>query len=286
VVPYHVMHKLARIFGLDLVPCLMNKKRITAIWVYPIKSLGGVPMKSARVMPKGLEWDRRWMLVDENNQFMTQRVFPTMALFKLAVNSEHLSVSFNHDLLQVPLQHEIGNMFEASVWNDKVMVGEVSKVFSDWFSARLGVSCRLVSFPEINPRPVDPNFAVNEDQVSLADAYPFLIIGEASLRDLNSRLDEPVPMNRFRPNLVFSGGEPYEEDRWKNLRVGINRFRGAKPCARCALTTVNQETAIKGTEPLATLSKYRKEGNKVLFGENLIALDYKEIAINDEIILD
>ena len=117
-------------------------------------------------------------------------------------------------------------------------------------------------------------------------AYPVLIIGQSSLDDLNQRMKEPLPMNRFRPNIVFTGGEPYEEDGWKNFRIGQNRFVGVKPCSRCVLTTVNQDTGKKGIEPLATLSTYRMRNNKVYFGQNLIPLDHNEIAEGDEIVLE
>jgi hypothetical protein len=147
------------------------------------------------------------------------------------------------------------------------------------------MACRLVYFPEENSRPVDPRYKVNGEQVSLADAYPFLIIGQSSFEDLNSKLQEPVPMNRFRPNFVFTGGKPFEEDTWRNFSIGSTRFVGVKPCDRCVLTTVNQETGQKGVEPLKTLTSYRKRDNKVYFGQNLVALDHKRIQIGDLITL-
>ncbi len=164
------------------------------------------------------------------------------------------------------------------IWDDTVTAREVSARHSAWFSERLGMACKLVFFPEENIRPVDPRYKVNNEHVSLADAYPLLIIGQSSLDDLNTRLESPVPMDRFRPNLVFSGGEPFEEDTWREFTVGTNRFVGVKPCARCVLTTVNQETAERGAEPLRTLATYRKRDNKILFGQNLVSLDVQEIS--------
>jgi uncharacterized protein len=264
----------------------MSTRQISEIWVYPIKSLGGISMTTAQVLPKGLAYDRRWMLVDASNQFMTQRLVPAMALFRLEIEHDALRVSYQGDAIEFPVEHQHGASFSATIWDDTVMVNEVHEEWSSWFSDKLGMSCKLVSFPEDNARSVDPNFKIGDDHVSLADAYPVLVIGQRSLDDLNTRLSEPVPMNRFRPNLVFTGGEPYEEDGWKNFKVGKNRFAGVKPCARCAVPTVNQATGEKGTEPLATLSKYRKIGNKVLFGQNLIALNYDEVRVGDEIILE
>jgi len=264
---------------------------LSEIWIYPIKSLGGIRMKSARVFEKGLQYDRRWMLIDRNNDFMTQRIYPKMALFKLQIQSRWLlgstfKITHSNDSISLSLNHSlIGKPIKAIVWDDTVEVYEVNREYSIWFSNRLGIECKLVSFPENNARPVDQHYQINREQVSLADAYPLLIIGEQSLADLNSRLADPVPMNRFRPNLVVSGSQPYEEDGWRNFLVGKNKFAAVKPCARCVLTTVNQDTGEKGMEPLATLSKYRKKDNKVLFGQNLIAIDHGKIYEGDEIIL-
>jgi uncharacterized protein len=267
----------------------MKELRLSEIWIYPVKSLGGIRLTSAKVMEKGLLHDRRWMLVDEQGTFMTQRIYPQMALFRTSINddtisvtrinpvNDHASVSFS--LTTPPL----GKQLNTRVWDDEVVVTEVSEKLSQWFTTHLGIPCRLVSFPEKNPRPVNPRYSVNNEQVGLADAYPFLIIGQSSLNDLNARLQEPLPMNRFRPNFVFTGGDPFEEDNWKSFTIGKNRFAAVKPCDRCVLTTVNQDTAEKGAEPLLTLSKYRKRDNKIYFGQNLVALDHTEVSVGDRI---
>ncbi|HEY0742608.1 MAG TPA: MOSC N-terminal beta barrel domain-containing protein [Chryseosolibacter sp.] len=266
----------------------MNELTLTEIWIYPVKSLGGIPLTSAKVMAKGLEFDRRWMLIDENNIFMTQRIYTQMAMFKLNLLGRNItvvkknattnsSISFSAD------SPPIGEKIRAKIWDDEVDVFEIDQKLSEWFSEHLGMSCRLVNFPERNPRAVDPKYKVNDDHVNLADAYPFLLIGQSSLDDLNSRLKEPVPMNRFRPNFVFTGAQPFDEDTWREFKIGSLRFVGVKPCARCVLTTVNQDTAKKGIEPLATLSKYRKRDTKVLFGQNLIGLDTGIVKVGDKI---
>ncbi len=265
----------------------MSERRLSEIWIYPIKSLGGIRLKSSKVFEKGLQHDRRWMLMDEDNEFMTQRIYPRMALFKLSMGNDHFSIKYNLDSIILPFNHSfIDQLIKAKIWDDEVDVYEVSTDFSQWFSDRLQIKCKLVSFPETNARPVDEKYQINYEHVSLADAYPFLIIGEQSLADLNSRLKEPLPMNRFRPNFVFSGGQPFEEDTWKTFSIGKNKFAGVKQCARCVLTTVNQDTADKGIEPLLTLSQYRKKENKVLFGQNLIALNPFEVYEGDEIIIE
>lgn len=269
----------------------MNELVLTEIWIYPVKSLGGMPLRSAKVMGKGLEFDRRWMLIDETNTFMTQRINAQMAMFKLSLSGRMINVVKKNATSSPTINFSvdappIGQKIRAKIWNDDVDVVEVDEKLSKWFSDHLAMNCKLVSFPEKNPRPVDPKYKVNDEQVSLADAYPFLIIGQSSLDDLNRRLAEPVPMNRFRPTFVFTGGEPYEEDAWREFNIGENKFVGVKPCARCVLTTVNQDTAQKGTEPLYTLSTYRKRDSKVLFGQNLVALDHGVVNVGDKITLE
>ncbi len=263
----------------------MSKRIVSEIWIYPVKSLGGIRLSSSKVLPKGLEHDRRWMLIDEENKFMTQRVYPQMALFKLSCDQGSFMIRYREESMNLSIVSE-GNSIKAIVWDDTVEVYEVSKEHNNWFSKILGMNCRLVSFPENNTRPVDPRYSINNDQVSLADGYPLLVIGQASLDDLNGRMKSPLPMNRFRPNIVFTGGEPYEEDRWRNFRIGLNRFTGIKPCSRCVLTTVNQDTGVKGMEPLVTLATYRKRDNKIYFGQNLIPIDHHKISEGDEIVLE
>lgn len=269
----------------------MKELELTQIWIYPVKSLGGIPLTSSKVMEKGLELDRRWMLIDDNNVFMTQRIHTQMAMFKMELSGRQITVrkknaTSNQSISFSTDAPAIGEKIRAKIWDDEVDVYEINKSLSKWFSDHLEMSCRLVGFLENSPRPVDPKYKVNNEHVSLADAYPFLIIGQSSLDDLNSRLDEPVPMNRFRPTFVFTGGEPYEEDSWREFKIGDNKFVGVKPCARCVLTTVNQDTAQKGIEPLYTLSTYRKRETKVLFGQNLVARDHGVVNVGDKISVD
>jgi uncharacterized protein len=270
----------------------MKNLKLSEIWIYPIKSLGGIRLKTAKIMEKGIQLDRRWMLTDENGNFLTQRVLLQMSLFKLSIEGNELVVVKKNSAVQpdrVRIKIEApskSDIMQATIWNDTIQVTEVDPSISTWFSDQMGFVCKLVSFPEQNPRLVDPNYNVNDENVSLADAYPFLVIGQSSLDDLNKRLAEPVPMNRFRPNFVFTGGDPYEEDGWRDFRIGNNRFVGVKKCARCVLTTVNQDTGEKGTEPLFTLSTYRKENNKVNFGQNVIALDHTVVNEGDAITIE
>lgn len=266
----------------------MDHPQLTEIWIYPIKSLGGIPLQTAKVFGKGLEFDRRWMLIDEQGVFMTQRVYTEMAMFKLSLSERILTVRKQNATENVAVEFSVdapatGQKIRARIWDDEVDVFEIDAALSNWFSHHLQIPLRLVTFPESNPRAVDAKYKVNDEHVSLADAYPFLIIGQSSLDFLNTRLAEPVPMNRFRPNFVFTGGRPHEEDEWREFSIGNNRFVGVKPCARCVLTTVNQATGQKGIEPLYTLSTYRKRESKVLFGQNLVALDHGTVKVGDKI---
>ena len=263
----------------------MQALTVSELWTYPIKSLGGIALSQATVLPKGIAFDRRWMLVDANNKFMTQRDHHQMALFRLEFAEGGFIIKYKNDQIFLPAITK-GISFPAIIWNDTVEVVEVSNEHNEWFSQMLGINCKLVNFPEQNSRPVEPGYAINDEQVSLADAYPLLMLGQSSLDDLNSRMKMPLPMNRFRPNIVFTGGAPFEEDSWHHFSIGEARFAGVKPCARCVVTTIDQHTAQASKEPLATLAGYRQKNNKVLFGQNLLVTATGEIKIGDRIILD
>jgi uncharacterized protein len=265
----------------------VNKKILSEIWVYPIKSLPGIRVSSATVLNKGLQGDRRFMLVDESNTFITQRDFPQMALFDMAMDNDTIRVRsrFNSQIgtLLIAPGTASSTAIKSVIWRDQVDVSEVNPSYSKWFSEVLKINCRLVFFPEEGIRRVDPEYVKEEHHVSLADGYPYLIIGRSSLNDLIERAGVNFSMQRFRPNFVFDGGEPYEEDAWKKFGVGSVRFAGVKPCARCVLTTVDPETGIKGEEPLRTLAAYRRKNGKIYFGENVIPLNLGEIKEGDEI---
>lgn len=249
--------------------------KLSELNIFPVKSLKGISLESALVERRGLQHDRRWMLVDENRQFFTQREVPQMARVVIEVGLDGLTASMNGSHVAVPASAGTGLIEDVTVWNDTVTAEVYPPEINRWFSEALGLKCSLVSMPDATRREIDPAFAVNtDDVVSFADGYPFLLIGEGSLADLNSRLDDPVPMNRFRPNFVVEGSAAFEEDSWKRIRIGSTEFHVVKPCARCVLTTVDQMSGEKtGKEPLKTLSEYRNVDGKVLFGQNLIAVE-------------
>ncbi len=239
--------------------------------VYPIKSARGVSLEASEVDECGLRLDRRWMLIDEGGRFISQRRFPRMALIGVRLERDSLVVDApGMPSLEMSLQPQAERLMLAGVWDDLVEVSPVSDDAHRWFSEFLGARCRLVHLPDESVRQVDPGYGEWGDQVGLADGFPFLLVSESSLADLNARMEQPVPMDRFRPNLVVRGCGPFAEDEWKLVRIGPITFRVVKPCSRCAITSVDQRTAARGKEPLRTLARFRRWGTKVLFGQNLI----------------
>ena len=257
------------------------------IFIYPIKSLGGIRLLEAKVEEKGFQYDRRWMLVDQNGRFVSQREFPLLALLQVEFQADGLRVFSKkspNNALFIPFEQIDGPEIPVVIWDDQVIGKVVSKSVGRWFTEFIGFEVDLVFMPESTQRKVDPRYAVQEESVSFADGMPYLIIGQSSLDELNARLDVPVPMNRFRPNLVFSGGAPFLEDQLRKIRIGSVDFQIVKPCARCVLTTVDQDTGLKGKEPLKTLAAYRTVNNKVMFGQNVVALGEGVVRVGEELI--
>jgi uncharacterized protein YcbX len=256
---------------------------LSEINIYPIKSLGGISLQSSEVEERGLKYDRRWVLVDESNTFFTQRDFPEMALIKVSIDDNGLKLNHKTKTIEslfVPFDFKHMRPDKVVIWADTVFGDFYNKQIDDWFSEIGGIKCHLVKMPESTRRVVDESYAKNKI-VSFADGYPFMIIGQSSLDDLNSRMEIPLPMNRFRTNFVFKGGKPFEEDVWKKFKIGNVNFEVVKPCARCVITTTNQETAERLHEPLLTLSKYRKFDNKVMFGMNLVCESTGIVKVGD-----
>ncbi len=259
---------------------------LSGLHVYPIKSCGGIPLESAELAATGLRHDRRWMLVDGRGKFVSQRSVPRMALISVQINDDHLTVRApDPDMpdLEVPFE---GNeeRIDVEVWGDAQRGAPAGEDADRWFGEFLGGDYRLVRQPENDVRPVDSRYAADGDRASFADRFPLLLISEASLEDLNGRLESPLPMNRFRPNLVVRGCEAYAEDGWGEVRIGGTVFRVAEPCRRCAITMTDQQTADRGKEPLRTLATYRRwNGGGVIFGRNLIHSSFGTLRIGDTV---
>ena len=262
----------------------MTRPVLSGVHVYPIKSCGGISLPGADLGATGLLHDRRWMLVDEAGKFMSQRRHPRMALISPRFTPDRLVVTApGMPDLEVPLDGEPAGQIDVEVWGDLQRGAPAGGHADRWFGRFLGARCRLVRKPDDDVRPVASAYARSEDQTSFADGFPLLLISKASLEDLNARLESPVSMNRFRPNLVVRGCGPYAEDGWEELRIGVATFRVAEPCPRCAITTVDQESGERGKEPLRTLATYRKANGEVWFGRNLIHTSPGTVSVGDPV---
>jgi uncharacterized protein YcbX len=251
----------------------MDDLYLQDIYIYPIKSLGGISLQQAEVQHTGLQYDRRWMLTDKAGNFLSQRSVAQMALLQVNIAQDGLVVNLKKkklEVLTIPFNPATGREVTVTVWDDVCTALEVSAWANKWFSDALEREVRLVFMPATTNRWVDNTYASNNEIVSFADDFPLLMIGQSSLDELNSRLDFPVPMNRFRPNLVFKGGTPFCEDLFKEFMIGEVTFNVAKPCGRCVITTINQDDGSKGQEPLRTLATYRIINHKIMFGQNLL----------------
>jgi uncharacterized protein len=263
--------------------------RLTGLVIYPLKGAGGISLAASPVERRGLRHDRRWMLVDGRGVFISQRAHPELALVRPElVDDDTLRFGTTREgagRVELPIDGD-GPPLEVEIWGDRVPAWTPSPEADAWFSSILETECRLVVMPEASRRPTDPAYAEGFE-VSFADGYPFLMISENSLRELNRRLEHPVPMNRFRPNLVVEAetpAEPHAEDCWPPFRIGELEFRGVKPCARCTVTTVDQGTGIRGLEPLRTLADYRAPEGKVLFGQNLVHRGEGTLRVGDALV--
>lgn len=259
--------------------------KIESLHIYPIKSLGGITLESSKVTIRGLAHDRRWVLVDKNNRFVSQREFAKMALLQPELNDDQMTIIDRTDTNQ-PLTFDMTepNTPEemVTVWDDTMPAKEVSKAASEWFSTALEMRLRLMYMHDSSIRQADQRYAINEDDhVSFADGYPILIISEASMDQLNEKTGLKQTVNRFRANIIISGVAPHEEDALRHIKIGDQELYGVKPCARCIMTTIDPETAEGGKEPLKTLSTYRKIDNKILFGENFIPTNELTISVGD-----
>lgn len=257
--------------------------RLSALYVYPLKSAAAQALDAAELQPRGLAHDRRWMVVDAQNAFITGREEPRLVLVQAHPQADGLLLSapgMPELLAQPALRRE-----QVTVWRDRVDARAASGEASEWISRFLGRECRLVIMDDAAQRPVDPTYAVAGDEVSFADAFPLLLISEGSLAGLNARLDAPVPMLRFRPNLVVSGADAHAEDGWRRIRIGAIEFEVAKPCVRCGFTTVMPETGTLDPrgEPLRTLATYRRGPKGVMFGQNLIARGRGRLCVGDAV---
>ena len=250
----------------------MAHPELSDIIVYPVKSASEISLKNSNLEQRGLAHDRRWMVVDDSAQFITQRTSPEMALLKTEIVDRTLRLNApGMAELQLPLFQTEGIPQMVEIWEDRCEALAADKQAESWISDYLGKRCNFVFMPDHSNRQVDQDYAIGRNQVAFSDGFPLLLISESSLFDLNRRVPEEITMKRFRPNLVVKNTDPYQEDNWEAIRIGDCELQIVKPCSRCVLTTVDPETGkFSGREPLKTLAKYRKFNGKVVFGQNLI----------------
>jgi uncharacterized protein YcbX len=246
---------------------------VSALRIYPVKSCRGIALQTSRVEARGLCSDRRWMIVDERGEFVTQRTAPRLALVSVALEDGVSPVVLRApglpELRLAPASPEAPRR-RVQVWRDAVDAADCGLEAASWISAWLGFAASIVYMPDDTRRPVKRAYAQPADIVGFADGFPILLANAASLDDLNDRMEEPLPMDRFRPNLVVRGCAPWAEDGWRLIRVRELTIRIVKPCDRCVITTTDQETGERGVEPLRTLARFRRRENDVLFAQNAI----------------
>jgi uncharacterized protein YcbX len=271
--------------------------KIIGIFIHPIKSCQRIALKEAEVTPKGFVRDREFMLVDKNYKFMSQRQYPQLAKIQVKLTDGNLILSINSVTIKpfILTPTLTGKLVEVNIWRDQTMAIDQGDEVAQWFQTALQLgadqTCRLVKQSSEYPRPVNPDYAVQPtDQVSFADGYPLLLTNTASLHQLNQQIyannypyNLEIPMVQFRPNLVVETNQPFIEDSWKWIQIGEIQFAVVKPCDRCTITTTNQNTGERDpfTEPLKTLSTFRRQPGGIMFGQNLIPQNTGYIRMND-----
>lgn len=257
---------------------------VKEIYIYPIKSLAGISCQNALAEEMGFENDRRWMLIDAENQMITQREHRIMSQFYPQISDGKISITFQDQKHEFSIDEHLDNSIAVNVWDDKSEVIEVNKSTSKWFSQHLGFECKLVKIMKNGDRKHESSKLKETFNVSLADGYPYLMIGSQSLDFLNEKLTDKITVLRFRPNIVISSQSPHEEDDFTTFKIGEVQFKNIKPCGRCIMVNNDPDNGKLKKEPLKTLSKYRNVNNSVLFGTNIVSLNSGIINVGDEII--
>jgi len=256
---------------------------VSELAIYPVKSFAQITLTESRVDNFGLENDRRWMVVDQKGKFITQRQQSRMCLIEVELLSGGIKLTapeMSSLIVKIPSSSSSINV---TVWGDQCQGLECGDEVANWLSEFLTVKCQLVYFAEDEIRQVDQTFAQEHDRTAFSDGFPILLISQSSLEDLNSKLNVAVPMKRFRPNLVVSGCNAFDEDSWSLLRIGDLVLRVVKPCSRCVIPSINTDTGERGPEPTKTLITYRRRDNKIFFGQNIIANSPGFIRVGDSV---
>ena len=265
--------------------------KLVGINIFPVKGLGGIALDESDTTARGLRYDRRFMVVDHDHEFVSQREIPKMATVWTELIGSQLEIAApDQESVCVDVQPRSMPTRAVRVWSSHVQAHTVSAEADAWLSDYLGLDVHLVYMPDSAERLCSTEYAKNNEIVSFADGFPFLITNAASLDDLNQKIvasgSAAVPMNRFRSNLVVSGAAAWAEDGWNEITIGSAVFRAAKPCGRCQVTTTDQATGeVRGPEPLKTLSTFRGGDKGILFGVNLVPVKLGTVKLGDSVIL-
>ena len=263
----------------------MSNLIISELAIYPVKSMRQIQLKISSLHMGGLKNDRRWMVVDLQGVMITQRKIARLCLIQPELTNPEIDCSLRlnaPDMPEIKIGIPDGSITrKVKVWNDHCNAHDAGDEVANWLSQFLDLKCRLVYFPENEIRIVDQDYAQPNDNTAFSDGFPILLTSQASLDDLNSRMDEDIPMARFRPNVVVSGCEAFSEDNWKQLKVGDMTLRIVKPCSRCIIPSIDIESGerSKDKEPTKTLNIFRKRDNQIFFGQNVIADGEGEIEV-------
>ncbi len=258
---------------------------VSQINIYPVKGLAAVSVTESMAYTTGFDFDRRWMLLDEQNRFLTQRQLPLMALLTPELTNGLIHIRNGNDGITFERNETFGKPIQTFVWDDPATTLEVNPVVSQWFSDALHLPVKLVRLADEIAR-MHPSSAINQSiPVSLADAYPYLVLGLKSVAFLNQKLTTAIPADRFRANILIETSAAHEEDTWKTYSLGQAVFQSVKPCGRCTVITIDQKTGEQNNEPLKVLNTYRKKDQNVIFGMHTICLEQGLVKIGDTLSL-
>lgn len=262
---------------------MANEISVTQLFIYPVKSLAGISLENSAIDHMGLQYDRRWMLVTPKGDFMSQRKTPEMSLIKTSLNNGELTLSLEGKGSHiVPTVTPKSNKMNVDIWGDTVNASMVGVATDTWLSDILNTSCHMVYIDYDEIRQCDLEFSEKGERTGFADGFPILIVSEESLIDLNEKLDSPVDMRRFRPNIVIKGCEAFAEDELTDFSIGDISMKGVKICSRCPMPMVDPDLGERANqEPIATLSTYRKWDGKIFFGMNVIQQQQGVFSIGD-----
>lgn len=259
---------------------------LAEIIVYPVKSLGGVSLKESTVLQSGLEFDRRWVLVNENYVFVSQRNLPKMATLAVNINTDSIYVHEKNNEqngINIPIDPISNNPINVTVWDDEIESFAYKSEINDWFKNYLGQKLILVKMNPDKMRQRSLTVEPFQSKMSYADGYPFLVLSKASVQQISDEIGESIDIRQFRPNLILDDCLPFEEDEMKQFSIGEVKFNMVKPCKRCKMIGINQDSGASSNQPILYLSKTRKEGNHIIFGMNAALRSSGTIHVGDKI---